>query len=255
MTDHILSEFSDGVLQVTINRPEKKNALTQGMYGALATAMNRTCTDPAVRVLHITGAGDAFTAGNDITDFAGGPERDADRESVRMIAALPDIPVPVVAAVNGIAVGVGVTMLLHFDVVLAAEEASFMTPFVDLGLVPEAASSMLIPAQIGYQKAARMLLLGERLSATDALAMGLIGEVLPRNALLERSLGIAQQMAKKPSVAMRETKRLMKRQLESPAKRIEVENEAFAQALKSPEAMEAMDAFLEKRKPDFRQCD
>ena len=253
MTDQIVTEFDDGVLRVTINRPEKKNALTQAMYGALADAAERSADDGRVRVLHITGTGDAFTAGNDIADFVAGPPRSGDRASLRFLASLPRIPVPVVAAVNGLAVGIGVTMLLHFDVVNASEDASFVTPFVDLGLVPEAASSLTLPTQLGYQNAVRMLMLGERLSAAEAYDIGLVGAVYSRADLLDRSLDTARRLARKPANALRATKQLLRRPAESAAQRMQAENQEFDTALQSPEAAEAMAAFMEKRAPDFRQ--
>ena len=255
MVEQVITEFDDGILRVTINRPEKKNALTQSMYAALADATVRCVDDRGVRVMHITGSGDAFTAGNDIADFVGGPQRSGDDASIRFLNSLPDIPVPVVAAVNGLAAGVGVTMLAHFDVVYASEQASFRTPFVDLGLVPEAASSMTLPALVGYQNAVRMLLLGDRLSASEAQAFGLVGEVFAPAELLDKSLETARRLAQKPANALRATKQLMRRAAQSAVERMEIENQQFAIALQSPEAMEAMAAFMEKRKPDFRQFD
>lgn len=253
MTDQIFSEFSDGVLQLTINRPDKKNALTQDMYSLLADGLDRANSDTAVRVLHITGAGDAFTSGNDIAGFAAKPDAGEEPPVFRFIRGLPQLEVPIVAAVNGLAIGVGVTMLLHCDFVYASDSAVFATPFVDLALVPEAASSQLMPAQMGYLAAARMLMLGEKLDAGQALACGLVGEVLPADQLLQKSLSTAQQLAKKPAAALRTCKALMRCAPELVLPRMEREFEAFGAALASPEAAEAMAAFMEKRPADFSQ--
>ncbi len=160
MSDHVKTELDAGVLRVTIDRPEKKNALTQEMYGALADAIGRVESEKGVRVLHVTGAGDMFTAGNDIADFRSGAADGEETEVVRFLRALIATDIPIVAAVNGTAVGVGVTMLLHMDFVYAARGARFVTPFIDLGVVPEAVSSLTMPLQMGYKRAAEMLLLG-----------------------------------------------------------------------------------------------
>lgn len=253
MTDQVTSQLSDGILQLTINRPDKKNALTQAMYGALADGLDRANSDAAVRVLHITGAGEAFTAGNDIADFSGQSGGHEEPPVFRFIKGLPQLEVPLVAAVNGLAIGVGVTLLLHCDFVYASDGAVFKTPFVDLALVPEAASSQLMPAQMGHLAAARMLLLGETLDAPAAQACGLVTEVLPTAGLLEKSLATAARLAQKPPAALRASKALMRQRTEPVLERMEREFEAFGAALSSPEAAEAMAAFFEKREPDFSQ--
>lgn len=257
MTEHVRTELEQGVLQLTLDRPAKKNALTQPMYGALADAITRveSESESGARVLHITGAGDLFTAGNDIGDFQFGATDDGETEVVRFLRTLMATDVPIVAAINGPAVGVGVTMLLHMDFVVAAREATFKTPFIDLGLVPEAASSLLMPLQMGYRSAAAMLMLGEKYSAEQALAAGIVGEVVDASQLLERSHTVARQLARKPRHALRATKRLMRLEASSIADRFKVEMQEFVLALASPEAREAMAAFMEKRVPDFAQFD
>ncbi len=184
MTDLIKSKLSGGVLELAFNRPEKKNALTQPMYTALAAALERVASDSAIKVVHLTGNGDAFTAGNDIADFASPDGAGEELPVHRFVNVLPQLRVPLVAAVNGLAIGIGTTLLLHCDFVYASEAATFHTPFVDLALVPEAGSSLLMPRQMGHLNAARMLLLGERLDAHQAQALGLVSEVLAPDRLL-----------------------------------------------------------------------
>jgi enoyl-CoA hydratase/carnithine racemase len=251
MSGHIHVEQSDGVLFVTLNRTEKKNALTQAMYGELADAIARVESEHGVRVLHITGSGDAFTSGNDVSEFGAAKQPTSATEVTRFLTALITTDIPIVAAVNGMAVGVGVTMLLHVDFVFAAREATFKTPFIDLALVPEAASSLRMPQEMGYRKAASMLMLGERLDAQQALDAGIVSEVVDRGALLERSSQVARQLAAKPASALRTTKRLMRRDPEPLTERLDFEFKEFGRALKSPEAEEAVSAFMQKRKPDF----
>jgi enoyl-CoA hydratase/carnithine racemase len=251
MSEYVTSELSGGILQLTINRPDKKNALTQDMYTALVEALEQVANDRAIKAVHLTGAGDAFTAGNDLADFVNQAAMAGDPPVYRFLRALPRVEVPLVAAVNGLAVGVGVTLLLHCDFVFASEDAVFSTPFVDLGVVPEAGSSLLMPRQMGYLNAARMLLLGDKLNAEDAMACGLVGEVVDKNQLLQKSLATAAALAAKPPAAMRTAKRLLRRNDESLAERMQLEFELFGAALQSPEAAEAMAAFFEKRAPDF----
>ncbi len=217
----------------------------------MVAALERVAKDRSIKVVHLTGVGDAFTAGNDLADFVDPVALAGDAPVHRFIKALPNVEVPIVAAVNGLAVGVGVTLLLHCDFVFAAADAVFSTPFVDLGLVPEAGSSMLMPRQLGYLNAARMLLLGEKMCAEDARACGLVTEVVDNNLLLEKSLATAAALAAKPPSALRATKRLMRRQDEPMAERMQLELDLFTSSLQSPEAAEAMSAFFEKRAPDF----
>jgi enoyl-CoA hydratase/carnithine racemase len=251
MTDLIKSKLSDGVLELSFNRPEKKNALTQPMYAALATALESVASDSSIKVVHLTGTGDAFTAGNDIADFARTDQAGEELPVHRFVRVLPQLRVPIVAAVNGLAIGVGTTLLLHCDFVYASEAATFHTPFVDLALVPEAGSSLLMPRQMGYLNAARMLLLGEKLDAHQAQTVGLVSEVLAPDRLLPVSLATAASLAAKPPAALRAAKKLLRMDPEPLAARMELELEMFSEALQSPEAAEAFDAFFTKRAPDF----
>lgn len=251
MTEHVNTLIEDGILYLTMDRPEKKNALTQAMYGALADGIEQVESEKGVRVLHITGAGDLFTAGNDIRDFQAGGTTGGEAPVVRFLNRLSSTDIPIVAAVNGPAVGVGVTMLLHMDFVFASPNATFSTPFVDLGLVPEAASSMLMPLQMGYRKAAAMLMLGEKFSAARAHETGIVGEIFEASELLKQSHEVARRLAAKPQQALRTTKRLLRMAPQPIAERLATEMRDFAAALASPEAQEAMSAFMEKRKPDF----
>lgn len=255
MTDLVQTSIDDGILRITIQRPDKKNALTQDMYAVMADALEGVASDPAIRVVHITGSGDAFTAGNDIGNFEVADDGGELPPVVRFLHALPALEVPLVAAVNGLAIGVGVTLLLHCDFVYASDSAVFTTPFVDLALVPEAASSLLLPLQIGHLNASRLLLLGEKLSAAQALDMGLVSDVVSGEELQQVSLATAAALAAKPPAALRASKRLMRQQPESVLARMDREVEVFAAGLQSPEFAEAMSAFMEKRPADFSRFD
>jgi enoyl-CoA hydratase/carnithine racemase len=251
MSGHISRQLDGGILSVTIDRIDKKNSLTQTMYAGLVDALQLAATDPAVKVIHLTGAGDVFTAGNDIADFADSSAMGDDPPVNQFLRALPRVEVPIVVAVNGLAIGVGVTLLLHCDFVYASDKAIFSTPFVDLALVPEAGSSLLMPRQMGYLHAARMLLLGEKLDATQALAAGLVSEVVAHGSLQEKTMAVAQALAAKPPTALRAAKRLLRLGDEPLAQRMDLEMDMFAAALRSPEAAEAMAAFFERRPADF----
>jgi len=246
-------ERSGAVLQIAINRPEKKNALTADMYNALSDAVEQAEADPAIRVLLLCGRGDAFTAGNDLEDFMQKPWKEqAVPPAVRFIRAVAGAKKPIVAAVHGLAVGVGTTILLHCDLVYAAEDARFMMPFINLGIVPEAASTVLLPLLIGPQRAAELFLLGAPLTAQRAYEMGLVNAVLARDALLPTAGGVAQQLAEKPRGAVLACKDLMKRTYRAEVERaLSQEVSVIAERLDSPETREALSAFLEKRKPDF----
>jgi enoyl-CoA hydratase/carnithine racemase len=258
MTEHVLVTLEGGVQTLTLNRPDKKNALTSEMYGALADGIERADRDPAIRVTLITATGDAFTAGNDLGDFAKAgstPAEDAPKTKpnvTRFLEALAEAEKPLVAAVNGLAVGVGVTMLLHCDLVYAGANATFQMPFVNLGLVPEAGSTYLLPRLIGMQKAADLFLTGKKIGAEKAEAMGLVADVFPDNALSEEALQRARALAAKAPNAVRITKALLKakdRPLVAEAR--EQEGRHFAAQLRSAEVKEAISAFFEKRAPDF----
>jgi enoyl-CoA hydratase/carnithine racemase len=252
MTEHIKIEHDGGILGLTMARPDKKNALTNAMYGALADAIEGAESDPSVRIVLIRGEGDMFTAGNDVGEFAamasGGFQ--GERHVSRFVQALAKSNRPLVAAVQGRAVGIGTTMLLHCDLVVLAENALLSTPFVNLALVPEAASSLLMPLRIGYARAYEMFALGEAVDAKSAFAWGLANRVVPLEKLDAEARALAVRLAKQPAGAVGSTKRLM-RNPELLAAQILAESERFAERLKTVEAREAFTAFAERRPPDF----
>lgn len=248
----ILTERAGAVCRLQINRPEKKNALTSAMYEALADALRSADTDRSVRALVIHGAGDTFTAGNDLRDFLERPPSGPDSPVFRFMATLAGFSKPVVAAVHGAAVGVGTTLLFHCELVYAADNARFSLPFVDLGLVPEFGSSVLLPSLAGYHRAAEYLLLGKPFDAQVAREMGLANAVVAIDQLLPTAMAAAQALAEKPAAALRLAKTLMRRGRQATVDTaIHDEGRLFAERLVSPEAKEAFAAFLEKRKPDF----
>ena len=243
-------ETRDRVTSIELARVDKKNALTADMYAAMTEALAAAESDSGVRAILIHGARDCFTAGNDLKDFLAGPAGAS--QALRFISALSKVTKPVVAAVGGPAVGIGTTLLLHCDLVIAAPGARFQLPFVPLGLVPEGASSLLLPLIAGYQRAAELLLLGQSFPAERALAAGIVTEIVPEDKLLERARAAAAVVAALPPESVRLTKQLMKRPLATAiADQMAEEARLFAERLQSGEAKEAMSAFLEKRKPDF----
>ena len=255
MSEHVLSEKSGGVLTLTLNRPEKKNALTRAMYQALGDAIDQAEFDREVRCVLIQANGDMFTAGNDLTDFAAvnagdSSANEARREGNPLLAALARAKTPLVAAVNGRAVGVGVTMLLHCDLVFVSEDTLLTTPFVNLALVPEAASSLTLPARIGHARAFSMFVLGEAVDAKKAVDWGIANAAVPADQLRARARAAADAVAARPPAAVTITKALM-RDAEAIANRMDEEGRHFAAQLKSPEAKEAFAAFAQKRAPDF----
>lgn len=254
MDDQVIVNVAGPLMSLTMNRPEKKNALTNAMYGALADGLQRAQDDPAIRCILIRGEGDSFTAGNDLSDFAsisagGGP---TERHVARFLHGLAMADKPIVAAVQGLAVGIGTTMLLHCDVVCVTEQARLTTPFVNLALVPEAASSQLLQARIGYARAFSMVALGEPVDGKTAVEWGLARYLVSADGLRAKALAVAHSLAEKPIGALRATKRLM-RDGEQISRTMDRESEVFAQRLKSPEAAEAFRAFAEKRSPNFSQ--
>lgn len=250
MKDLISTSARDGILTIRMNRPEKKNALTVDMYAEMAKALEAADKDPAVRVVMIIGTGDSFCAGNDLSDFLANPPGE-DSPVLRFLKAISELKLPVVAAVNGTAVGIGVTMLLHCDFVYAADTARFSLPFVDLGLVPEAGASLLLPRLAGHQRAAELLMLGEPFTPDLAAGIGLVNAVCTPETLEDAALATAKKLAAKPRQALLETKKLLRRDFESVAQRIDEEAKVFKQCLASPDAKEALLAFKEKRKPKF----
>lgn len=239
-----------GVMTLLMNRPDKKNALTDAMYGAMVEGMESAEADTSVRVVTIRGAGDLFCAGNDIGDFLQSSGNVGESNVFRFIRLLGTFAKPLVAGVQGHAVGIGTTMLLHCDYVVLAEDAMLSTPFTGLGLVPEAASSLLMPATIGHPRAFAMLAMGERMDASEAVAMGL-ANVIVSNADLDASVAqAAVRIAALPPGSVQATKALMRDPARVAAK-MKAETDIFAKRLQSEEAREAFTAFMEKRKPDF----
>lgn len=240
------------VATIEIARPEKKNALTQAMYGAMADALVAANTDPAVRAVLITGQPGIFTSGNDLEDFMQRPPQTQDTPVYRFMRALLDCEKPVVAAVTGAAIGIGTTMLLHCDFVYVSDEARLAMPFVGLGLVPEFASSLVLPQRIGHLKAAEKLLLGDPFSGAEAVELGLANAVLPSGEVVAHARRVAERFNALAPAAVRESKKLMRApQRAQIGAVIETESQVFGERLRSPEAREAFQAFFEKRKPDF----
>ena len=253
MSEHVRIDSSGGVLAITLARPERRNAITVAMYAALADAIEGAAKDPSLRLITLAGEGDDFTAGNDLGDFMAAMPRDGEEIPVwRLLRALAVNEVPLIAAVHGNAVGIGTTMLLHCDVVLAAEGTRFSLPFVDLGLVPEAASSLLLPRLAGRRRAARYLLLCEPFGPAEAMEWGLVSKVVGPAELDSALAGTVAALLAKPATALRLTQRLLRHETSAEIlDRFELENGHFAERLQSAEVKEAITAFYEKRKPDF----
>lgn len=251
----IQSNKHDGILTLAFNRPARKNAITAAMYQAMADAINAAADDTEVRAILITGQPEIFTAGNDLEDFMKNAPKSGDIEDrpvYQFMLALSGTAKPVVAAVAGAAVGIGTTLLLHCDLVYAADNAKFSMPFAQLGLCPEFASSLLLPHIAGYPRAAEKLLLGEAFGAQEALEMGLVSKVLPADELAAFARGQAAKLVALPASSVRVTKQLMKASRnDAVSAAIAAENQHFGAMLSAPEAREAFTAFFEKRKPDF----
>ena len=242
----------NGVATIEIARPEKKNALTQAMYQAMADAINAAQEDGAVRAILITGQPGIFTSGNDIEDFMQRPPQSIDSPVFRFMQALVASDKPVVAAVTGAAIGIGTTLLLHCDFVYVSDESRLAMPFVGLGLVPEFASSLLVPELMGQRRAAEKLLLGDPFTGEQAVECGLANAVLPTTEVVAHARRVAERFNALPPGAVRDSKRLMRGpHREQVLKTIAAEAELFGQRLRSPEAMEAFQAFFQKRQPDF----
>ena len=252
MTEYVKTEIADGVITLTLRRPEKKNALTGAMYDVLSDALKRAEADTSVRVVLFQGDGDSFTACNDLADFArqARGESAVDSPAHRFIETISKASKPLVAAVQGNAVGVGTTMLLHCDLVYLADNARLITPFVNLALVPEAASSWLLPLRIGHARAYAMFALGEPMEASAALECGLANAVVPQGELRKRAHDAAIILTKRPAGALRLAKKLM-RDHQRIAAQMDEEGQLFKERLKTPDAREAFAAFAERRPPDF----
>lgn len=249
------TSLADGILTLRMQRPAKKNALTGAMYEAFTRALVAAEADPAVRVVLICGVPGAFSAGNDLEAFMAARDTPGPRPAHAMIHALTASTVPLVSAVDGVAVGIGTTMLLHCDFVFATPAAKFSLPFINLGLCPEAGSSLLLPRLAGYPRAARLLMLGEPFDAAYAADIGLVHEICDAAAVETSARALAARLAAKPRQAMRATKALLKRGEEPVAARVDAEIERFSALLETPAAREIMSAFLEKRAPDSRLID
>jgi len=253
---HVLVETRERVCRIELARPEKRNALTLAMYAALGEAIAAAEADPGARAVLLHGARDCFCSGNDVKDFLERPMHGDDSPAFRFLRAIAAAKKPIVALVGGPAIGIGTTMLLHCDLVYATPAARFQLPFVQLALVPEAGSSLLLPMLAGYQRAAELLLLGRPFDADKALAAGIVTEIIPESELLEYGREAALALAALPPASLRLTKELMKRpRREAVAAQMNDELRLFGERLVSPEAREAMNAFMEKRKPDFSRFD
>ena len=253
MSEHIRTQLEGGVLTVVFDRADKKNAITQAMYTALADATEKAKADDAVRVILFRSEGDSFSAGNDIADFISLGQTEGDLVEMgvfRFLKALADLDKPAVAAVRGRAVGIGLTLLLHCDMVVAAEDALLSVPFVNLALAPEAASSLLLPRVLGHQRAFELFALGEAIDGRTALAWGLANRAVPADQVEATAAELASKLAARAPNSIRKTKALM-REAELLWTVMQREAEAFGSQMRSPEAMEAFMAFSQKRAPDF----
>lgn len=253
MTEQVLTDIQDGVIVIRLNRADKKNALTGAMYNGISDALDRLESDSSLRVGLITGSADCFTAGNDLMDFMSASGIGGDSPVGRFLRTLPHLSKPLVAAVNGPAIGVGTTMLLHCDLVYAAPGAKFQMPFVNLALCAEAGSSLLLSQRLGYRRAAELLLLCEAFTAEEAKEMGIVNRVVPADEDYQAfALARARQLAQQPPASVRATKRLMRMSNEAMLGKIMAEEgRIFSEMLAGAEAKEAFTAFMQKRKPDF----
>jgi len=250
--EHIKTHIANAVLTIELARPEKKNALTVAMYQAMTEAIHAARADTTVRALLITGQPGVFTSGNDLADFLQHPPEGADSPVFQFMRALLDCEKPVVAAVTGAAVGIGTTLLLHCDLVYVAQDARLLMPFVNLGLVPEFASSLLLPRLLGSVRAAEKLLLGEAFSGSEAVGLGLANAALPAGEVLAYARAKAERFNALPPNAVLDSKRLLRAGLrEQIDAALRAEGAVFVKRLRSPEAREAMQAFFEKRPPNF----
>lgn len=251
MSDYIDVDKVDRIVSITISRPEKKNALTQNMYAAMADAINAYVEDDHARALLLKAQGDMFTAGNDLEDFSSSSTSEEEPGVSRFLRSISDCPKPLIASVNGGAIGVGLTMLLHFDLVYASERATFSAPFIGLGLVPEAASSKLLPEAVGKAVANDIFFTGRTLNADEALSFGLVARIFSNEALAQETARIAMQVAASAPSSLRKSKALVRYEQEAVTKQMELESVQFLAQLKSPEFKESVAARLQKRAPVF----
>ena len=250
--DEIVIEHAGSILRVQLNRPTKRNAMTSAMYVALAGIFNEAASDDNTRVVLWHGAGDSFCAGNDIGDFLKNPPGPGESPQARLMNALVNFDKPVVAAVQGAAIGGGTTMLTHCDFVYAGESTQFQMPFINLAVVPEFGSSYSVPARIGHLRAAELILLGNPFGARPAMEVGLVTQVVSDKDVLATATDTARKLAAKPAAALYASKRLMKQPFREQIKAaMKAENAEFSVQVRSEDAKEALTAFLEKRKPDF----
>lgn len=244
----ILSELEGGVRTLTFNRPERKNALTLDMYEKLAAELGTAAEDPEVRVVVLRGAGGNFTSGNDLQDFMVRPPKGQDSAVFRFLMALVRFPKPLIGAVEGVAVGVGTTMLLHCDLVYAAEDAVFSMPFLKLALVPEGGSSLILPLMIGQRRAAELLLFGDKFDALTAQEAGIVNSAMPADQLYDHVAERAGTLAAMPPVAVRESKRLLKAPIQDQLEAVMAdEGRVFIERLQSPELAAAITAFFKSK--------
>jgi len=250
MSAYIKVSVNEGIQRIQIARPEKKNALTFDMYAALASALRAANDQDNILVTILTGTGDSYCSGNDIQDFLQHPLEDQSNPVIDFIHTIIHAEKPLLTAVNGIAVGVGATMLLHCDLVYAADSAAFQFPFVNIGLCPEAGSSTILPTWLGHQRAAELLLLGDSFDAAAARDMGIVNAVVAD--AQTAAMAAAKRISRQPPAAVRITKKLLRdAMLDKIKAAVQRENEYFLPMLKGAEAKEALSAFMEKRKPDF----
>lgn len=252
VSEHIITESMERILRIEINRPEKKNALTMDMYGAIAKAINEGEEDPSIRVILLHGQKEFFSAGNDISGFQGKSVSDGTNPLRDFSIAIKAAKKPLVAAVNGFAIGVGMTMLLHFDLVYAGTNAKFRAPFVDLAICPDAGSTYTLPRMLGHHRATEIFLFCDYLTAEEAYQIGFVNKVFPDDELLEKVIALCQRLALKPPAAVRLTKKLLKRYTADKIQDAGVEEfKNLTRRLTSRESREVFKAFFERRKPDF----
>ena len=253
MSEHVVVTRADGLLTLRLNRPEKKNALTRAMYSAMAEALLAADDEPEVRAVLITGGAECFTSGNDVADFLQAPPTSLDSPVFQFMRALFELKKPIVAAVAGPAVGIGTTLLLHCDLVYVSQDAKLKMPFVSLGLCPEFGSSLILPRLLGHAKAAELLLLGEAFSGEQAAAWGIANAALADGAAtLEKAAAMARRFQQLAPSAVAVSKQLMQAPGREELRQvIAAEGELFGQRLRSPEAIEALSAFMQRRQPDF----